>query len=55
MNLTAFTLDVVGCLNESLQWNVNKEFCNCEKYQFSFENYSSFFVDIANVLLLLSL
>jgi hypothetical protein len=53
MNLTAFALDVVRCLNESLQWNVNKEVSNCEKYRFSFGNYISFSGDIAKVLLLL--
>jgi len=55
MYLTAFALDVMRCLNESRQWNVNKEVSNCEKYRLSFGNYSSFSVDIAKVLLLLSL
>jgi hypothetical protein len=30
MKLTAFALDVVRCLNESFQQNVNKEVSNCE-------------------------
>jgi hypothetical protein len=54
MNLTAFALDVVRCLNDSLQWNVNKEISNFEKYRFSFGNYIYFSVDIAKVLFLLS-
>jgi len=55
MYLSAFALDVVRCLNESRQWNVNKEVSNCDKYRFSYANYRSFSVDIAKVLFLLSL